>query len=38
MAKSKRMTKDDYKQELMYFISTQIDKLTVYQTNTSIDG
>ena len=31
MAKSKRMTKAEYKQELMYYISTQIDKLTVKQ-------
>jgi len=36
MAKSKRMTKADYKQELMYFISTQIDKLTVKQIRTLI--
>ncbi len=38
MAKSKRMTKDDYKQELMYFISTQIDKLTVKQIRTLISS
>ncbi len=31
MAKSKRMTKDEYKQELMYYVSTQVDKLTVKQ-------
>ena len=38
MAKSKRMTKDDYKQELMYFVSTQIDKLTVKQIRTLISS
>ena len=31
MAKSKRMTKDEYKQQLLYHVSTQIDKLTVKQ-------
>ncbi len=34
MAKSKRMTKDEYKHELMYYISTQVDKLTVKQLRT----
>jgi hypothetical protein len=38
MAKSKRMTKDEYKQELMYFISTQIDKLTVKQIRVLISS
>jgi len=38
MAKSKRMTKDDYKQELMYYISTQIDKLTVKQIRVLISS
>ena len=31
MAKLKRMTKDEYKQQLLYHVSTQIDKLTVKQ-------
>jgi hypothetical protein len=38
MAKSKRMTKDDYKQELMYYISTQLDKLTVKQIRVLISS
>ena len=38
MAKSKRMTKTEYKQELLDYVAQQIDKLTVKQIRTLISS
>jgi hypothetical protein len=38
MAKLKRMTKTEYKQELLDYVAQQIDKLTVKQIRTLISS
>ena len=38
MEKSKRMTKTEYKQELLDYVAKQIDKLTVKQIRTLISS